>query len=136
VTSGVDKSVPDACVLIVDDDPANREVLTVILTHEGLLTETAACGAEALARVAQKAPSLILLDVMMPDMSGYDVALRLKADPATKHIPIIMMTALNDRATKMRALSTGAESFLSKPMNRVVLCAHVRSFLGCTLPPH
>ncbi len=121
--------VRPARILVVDDDAANREVLAIILTYEGFVTVTAASGQDALATVAQEPPDLILLDVMMPDMSGYDVAIRLKGDPATRHIPICMITALNDRAAKLRALHAGADLFLSKPLDRAELCGQVKSLL-------
>jgi putative two-component system response regulator len=122
--------VRPARILIVDDDDANREVLAIILAREGFLIASAACAQEALTAVAEQAPDLILLDVMMPDMSGYEVAARLKGDPSTSHIFICMITALSDHATRLRALSSGADLFLSKPLDRSVLCAHVKSLLG------
>ncbi|HEX7477223.1 MAG TPA: response regulator [Polyangiales bacterium] len=122
--------VRPARILIVDDDDANREVLAIILAHEGFLTAAADCGREALMAAAEQSPDLILLDVMMPDMSGYEVAMKLKGDPSTRHIVICMITALSDRATRLRALNAGADFFLSKPLDRGVLCAHVKSLLG------
>ena len=86
-----------ARVLIVDDDRHNRQVLEVMLTPEGLLLQTAASGEEALAIVAEEPPDLILLDIMMPGMDGYQVAATLKGDLATTSIPVIMVTALDDR---------------------------------------
>src|SRR3977135_446969 len=93
-----------ARVLIVDDERHNRELLVVMLTLEGFLLMTAASGEEALAMVAQQPPDLILLDVMMPGMNGYEVAVRLNGDLATKQIPIIMVTAFDDREARMRGL--------------------------------
>jgi len=94
-----------ASVLIVDDEARNRELLRVMLTPEGLDLTTAASGEEALAMVAQHPPDLILLDVMMPGMDGYEVALRIKSDENTKSIPIVMVTALDDH--KARVLGLG-----------------------------
>ena len=100
-----------ARVLIVDDERHNRELLEVMLTPEGLLLELAATGEEALAMVAQQPPDLILLDIMMPGMDGYQVAAHIKGEVSTKNIPIIMVTALDDRDARVRGLSTGAEDF-------------------------
>ena len=118
-----------ARVLIVDDDRHNRQLLEVMLAPEGLLLQTAANGEGALAIVAQQPPDLILLDVMMPGMDGFHVAAEIKGNAATKNIPIIMVTALDDRGAKMRGLSVGAEDFLSKPVDRAELCVRVRNLL-------
>jgi CheY-like chemotaxis protein len=118
-----------ACVLVVDDEADNREVLDLILAWEGFVIRTADGGAAALASVAQSPPDLILLDVMMPGMDGYEVATRIKADPATKHIPIVMVTALEDRTARARAMSAGADEFLKKPLDRGVLVSLVKALL-------
>ena len=89
----------------------------------------AASGEEALAMVAQQPPDLILLDVMMPGMDGYEVAGQIKGNLATKNIPIIMVTALDDREGRMRGLDAGAEDFLTKPVDRAELCVRVRNLL-------
>ena len=86
-----------ACVLVVDDETDNTEVLEIILTWEGVGVMTAHSGEVALALVAQSAPDLIMLDVMMPGIDGYEVATRLKADLSTTHIPIIIFTAMAQR---------------------------------------
>lgn len=99
-----------AKILIVDDEPKNRELLTVLLRLEGHLIMTANCGEAALEIVARTPPDLILLDVMMPNMDGYQVANKLKSDPDTKNIPIIMVTALDDRSSKLRGLDAGGKS--------------------------
>ena len=116
-------------ILIVDDERRNRELLEVMLSTEGYLLETATCGDEALRMVARQPPDLILLDIMMPGMDGYQVAARIKGNVATKHILIIMLTALDDRNSKMHGLSAGAEEFLTKPVNRAELCSRVRDLL-------
>jgi PAS domain S-box-containing protein len=118
-----------ARVLIVDDESHNRKLLEVMLAPEGLLLLAAASGEEALALVAQQPPDLILLDVMMPGMDGYQVADAIKANPATKNIPIIMVTALDDRQARMSGLRAGAEDFLAKPVDRAELCVRVRNLL-------
>jgi signal transduction histidine kinase/DNA-binding response OmpR family regulator len=118
-----------ASVLIVDDEARNRELLRVMLTPEGLDLTTAASGEEALAMVAQHPPDLILLDVMMPGMDGYEVALRIKSDEHTKSIPIIMVTALDDHKARVLGLGAGAEDFLTKPLDRAELQVRVRNLL-------
>jgi two-component system cell cycle sensor histidine kinase/response regulator CckA len=118
-----------ARILIVDDEPRNRQLLEVMLTPEGFDLAMATSGADALAKVAEQPPDLILLDVMMPDMDGYEVAATLKAEPATKSIPIIMVTVRDDREAKMRGLNAGAEDFLSKPVDRAELRVRVRNLL-------
>ena len=118
-----------ARILIVDDEYKNRKLLEVMLAPEGFIFLTAASGAEALASAAVESPDLILLDVMMPGMDGYEVAFKLKGTIGTKNIPIIMLTALDDRNARMLGLSAGAEDFLSKPVDRAELCVRVRNLL-------
>jgi two-component system cell cycle sensor histidine kinase/response regulator CckA len=118
-----------ARILIVDDERHNRQLLEVMLKPEGFLLQTAASGQEALAMVEQQPPDLILLDIMMPGMDGYQVAARIKGNLATKNIPVIMVTALDDRNARVRGLSAGAEDFLTKPVDRVELCVRVRNLL-------
>jgi diguanylate cyclase (GGDEF)-like protein/PAS domain S-box-containing protein len=118
-----------ATILIVDDEAANRKLLEVLLRPEGYVTLTAASGAEALACVAQHPPDLILLDVMMPGMDGFQVARSLKDDPATSSIPVVMLTASVDRTTRIAGLKAGAEDFLLKPVDRDELWLRVRNLL-------
>ena len=120
---------PPARILIVDDEPLNRELLEVMLAAEGYLLMSAGSGEAALEIVARRSPDLILLDVMMPGMDGYQVVARIKANPATKGIPVILLTALDDRSSRAHGLSAGAEDFLTKPVNRADLYARVRSLL-------
>ncbi len=118
-----------ARVLIVDDERHNRQLLEVMLAPERYLVLTAGSGDEALALAALQPPDLILLDIMMPEMDGYEVVARLKNDRATKHIPVIMVTALDDREARLRGMRAGAEDFLAKPVDRAELCVRVRNLL-------
>lgn len=118
-----------ATILIVDDEIQNRKLLEVLLRPEGYVTLCAANGEEALASIAQRAPDLILLDIMMPGMDGYEVAGILKANPATSDIPIIMVTAQIDRSARLAGLNAGAEDFLTKPVDRAELWLRVRNLL-------
>jgi len=118
-----------ATILIVDDESQNRRLLEALLRPEGYVTRTAARGKEALAAIADDPPDLILLDVMMPGLDGRQVARAVKADPATRNIPIIMVTAQTDREARLAALEAGAEDFLSKPVDRAELWLRVRNLL-------
>ncbi len=117
-------------VLIVDDNIQNLELLEAYL--EGvpeISTLRATGGAEALDAVREHRPELILLDIMMPKMSGYEVCKKLRADPATADIGIIMVTALNEFADVERGTEVGTDDFVSKPVNRHELIARVRKVL-------
>ena len=118
-----------ARILIVDDEAQNRRLLEALLTPEGYRTHSVTSGAEALAAVRESPPDLILLDVMMPDMDGHQLTRTLKAHPATSNIPIILVTAQNDRDARLAGLAAGAEDFLSKPVDRAELWLRVRNLL-------
>lgn len=118
-----------AIVLVVDDEEHNVKLLETLLHAEGYATIAARNGREALALAAVEKPDLILLDVMMPDMDGFETVARLKADSGTQQVPVIMVTALDDRASKLRALEAGAEEFLSKPIDHADLRIRVRNLL-------
>ena len=123
-------TVPAAArILVVDDEPYNRELMKVVLELDGHVVLTAADGATAIAAAIGDRPDLILLDVMMPGMDGYQVASVLKTDARTKHIPIIIVTALGDRNSMMHGLTAGAEEFVTKPVDRAELCTRVRNLL-------
>jgi signal transduction histidine kinase len=117
------------CVLIVDDERRNAELLKVMLTPEGYTFLTATNGEDALGLLAEHKPDLILLDVMMPGMDGYQVVGKIKENPATRNIPVIMLTALDDRNSRMLGLNAGAEDFLTKPVDRAELSVRVRNLL-------
>jgi len=116
-------------VLIVDDNPQNLELLVAYLESLGCQVLTATDGLEALERVQQDQVDLILLDVMMPRMSGFEVCRKLKSDPATREIPIIMVTALNELGDIQRGVESGTDDFITKPVNRLELTTRVRSLL-------
>jgi PleD family two-component response regulator len=118
-----------ATILIVDDDLFNLKLLKTQLAVAGHAVRTASSGEEALAAVAEQLPDLILLDVMMPGIDGFEVARRLKADSRTRSIPIIMVTALEDNESRLKGLEMGAEDFLSKPVNRAELQMRVKNLL-------
>lgn len=122
-------TAPPITILIVDDESQNRRLLELLLRSEGYLTVSVASGTEALALIESSPPDLILLDVMMPDMDGYQVAKRLKSKPSTSNIPIIMVTAQIDRDARLMGLEAGAEEFLTKPVDRAELSLRVRNLL-------
>jgi len=118
-----------ARILIVDDIRENRQLLEVVLSQEGFTLLTAVGGLEALAIVVQQSPDLILLDVMMPGMDGYEVAAKVKGNRATKDIPIIIVSSLHDRGAKWSARNAGADDFISRPVDRAELLLRVRRLL-------
>jgi adenylate cyclase len=118
-----------AKVLVVDDTPANVKLLADLLTFKGFGVATASNGEEALAQVAQAPPDIVLLDVMMPGLSGYDVCRRIRAEPATALLPVVLVTSLDPQGERVKGIEAGADDFLSKPINQAELFARVRSLL-------
>src|SRR5277367_2559278 len=116
-----------ARILVVDDVPANVKLLEARLSAEYFDVLTASNGAEALMICARAECDIILLDVMMPDMDGFEVCRRLKSNPATHFIPVVMVTALDSPSDRVRGLEAGADDFLTKPVSDVVLIARVSS---------
>src|ERR1700719_2593226 len=114
-------------VLVVDDVPANAKLLEARLTAEYFDVVTATSGAQALAVCERAQCDLVLLDVMMPDMDGFEVCRRLKSNPPTHHIRVVMVTALDQPSDKVRGLEAGADDFLTKPIPELALTARVRS---------
>lgn len=125
---------PRPTVLLVEDEPAQRAVLSYNLESEGFDVQTADNGEDALALIAEAAPDLILLDWMMPLVSGIEVCRRLKARPETRGIPIIMLSARSEEVDKVRGLETGADDYVIKPYSVVELMARLRAQLRRTRP--
>ena len=116
-------------ILIVEDNQENMDLLVYFLRPQGYDIISVYDGLSALDKVEEERPDIILLDIMLPKMDGYEVCGRLKKDPTTKFIPIIMLTALKELKDKVKALEVGADDFLSKPFENVELLARVKSLL-------
>jgi CheY-like chemotaxis protein len=118
-----------ANILVVDDNPLSRKLMTDMLAADGYRVRCAASGTEALTLIAAETPDLVLLDIMMPDMDGFEVVRRLKSDGATRAIRVIMVTALDDEGSRARLISAGVGVMLTKPVDHWQL----RSLLERTL---
>ena len=114
-------------ILVADDEPANRELMEELLTTQGFRVITAANGAEALDRLGKVPIDLVLLDVMMPRLNGFQVCEKIKVNPDTYLIPVILITALSDKPDRIEGIRVGADDFLSRPVDRTELLARTRS---------
>ena len=132
VDSGVDAIVP--LVLIVEDEPAQREVLAYNISADGLRLATAGDGEEALLLVEEEAPDLIVLDWMLPNVSGIEICRQLKARKQTRKIPIIMLTARSEEDDRVRGIETGADDYVVKPYSINELMARIRGILRRVRP--
>src|SRR6058998_1516148 len=122
-----------AKILVVDDVPVNVKLLADLLAGKGYAVVTAASGAEALEQIEKEQPGLVLLDVMMPGMSGYDVCRKIRQNAATAMLPVVMVTALDPAQERVKGIDAGADDFLSKPINQPELLARVKSLLRIKL---
>lgn len=120
---------PQATILVVDDEVKNVKLIEALLTPRGYAVVTASNGEEALQRVWQVQPDLILLDVLMPILNGFDACRQLKDDPETRLIPVVLMTALGDVEDRVKGIEAGADDFLTKPVHRDELLARIRTSL-------
>lgn len=128
-SSSPEAAVGKGVVLIVDDDPVVRKLTREMLNKITDAVHAVSCGSDAVRVAPQLDPDLILLDVTMPDMDGFEVCEKLRANPQTREVPIIMVTALNDRASRLRGLEAGADDFISKPYDRLELRTRVKTIL-------
>ncbi len=118
-----------ARVLIVDDQPLTRELMTLVIHAQGHKTLVATNGEEALAIAASRPLDLVILDVVMPGMDGYEVAQRLKADERTRNVPIVIVSVLEDKESRIKGLAAGADDFLIRPVDRLELRVRVQNLL-------
>jgi class 3 adenylate cyclase len=118
-----------AKILVVDDTPRNVKLLADLLAVKGYAVVTASSGQEALVQVTAEQPDLVLLDVVMPEMSGYEVCRKIRETPATAIMPIVMVTALDPGEERVKGIEAGADDFLTKPINQAELLARVKSLL-------
>jgi diguanylate cyclase (GGDEF)-like protein len=125
----MNKNPEQSKILVVDDIPLNRKLEKTYLESVGYQVILANDGVEALQRIDEESPDLVLLDVMMPKMNGFQVCRRLKSIENTRFIPIIMVTALNEIEDKVKGIEAGADDFISKPFNKLELLARVKSLL-------
>ncbi len=128
-----DSDLADASILLVDDNVQNLELMQAYLESLPCRLRTARDGVEAFEAINEDAPDLVLLDVMMPRMSGFELCQKIKASPGTRDIVVIMVTALHEVGDYERAVECGTDDFVTKPVNKLVLLTRVRSLLRVRL---
>lgn len=116
-------------ILIVDDEEKNLKLMSALLESYGYSYETATNGFEALVKTKEYSPDLIFLDILMPEMDGYEACMKLKEDPATKHIPVVIVTALADKESRIKGLKLGANDFISKPIDSTEVMIRARNLI-------
>jgi class 3 adenylate cyclase len=116
-------------ILVVDDTPHNVKLLVDLLTAKGYQVKSASSGPQALVSIAEEPPDLVLLDIVMPEMTGYEVCRKIRDQPNTAALPVVLVTSLDPREEKIRGLEAGADDFLTKPINQAELLARVRTLL-------
>jgi len=124
-----ERKIAESRILVVDDNIQNLELIVAYLDSLGCQVDTATGGPEALEKAEQNDYHLILLDIMMPKMSGFEVCRKLKSDPKTRDVPIVMVTALKELGDIERAVEAGTDDFVSKPVVRLELTTRVKSLL-------
>jgi CheY-like chemotaxis protein len=117
-------------ILIVDDNAMNVDLVSFLLAADGMQVESAADAAQASVRIAAQHPELILMDIQMPGVDGLELTRRLKADPATRHIPIVALTAYAMKGDEERMLAAGCDGYIAKPVEVATFTRQVRSFLA------
>ncbi len=122
-------ALPLLKILVVDDTPANVKLLVDVLTAKGYTALAATNGEDALAMIAREPPDLVLLDIMMPGLSGYEVCRRIRANPDTALLPVVLCTSLDPQQERINGIEAGADDFVAKPINRPELLARVKSLL-------
>ena len=118
----------DPLILVVDDLPQNVRLLDAVLSPQGFRVATASSGKEALDVLSKEHPDLVLLDILMPGIDGYEVCRRIREDPGTAFLPVVMITA-SDREERIRAIESGADDFVQRPFDQAELLARVRSLV-------
>jgi two-component system cell cycle response regulator len=122
-------------ILVVDDDPTSLKLLDLILNKEGYQVMTASNGLEALRKARLESPDLLILDVMLPGFDGFEICHRLRTEPATATMPIMMLSSKQQKSDQDAASKVGANAFLSKPVDRTALLTKVAELLGDQKPP-
>ncbi|MDP6541804.1 MAG: response regulator [Phycisphaerales bacterium] len=123
-------------ILLVDDNSQNLELMHAFLEELPCELQTASDGVEAIEKIEERAPDLIILDVMMPRMSGFEVCQKIKSQPSTRDVIVIMVTALNEVSDYERAVECGTDEFITKPVNKLELLTRVRTLLELSIVKH
>ncbi|MDP7009420.1 MAG: response regulator [Phycisphaerales bacterium] len=126
----------DCTILLVDDNAQNVELMQAFLEELPCSIETASDGVEAIEKIDKSVPSLIILDVMMPRMSGFEVCQKIKSQPTTRDVIVIMVTALNEVSDYERAVECGTDEFITKPVNKLELLTRVKTLLELSVAKH